>query len=421
VHKCLLNRAGGRESGFQGNGTLSEPIAKYEKVPVLVLGTGITALGVIRSLAAAGIRAYCVSDRLGFVEKSRFCRSLAGVHDPLHAGDDLNEFLSRLSLEQAVLVPCSDDWVLAASQIRSELTDRFPISQPDTDTVQRLVDKGTLYAILSEHDLPHPRTIALNTEADLERFPADHNEWFLKPRDSATFFKRFWVKAFRVRTPDEARQRYQEAAAHHLHMLLQEYIPGPPTNHYFVDGFVDRHGRLCAAFARQRIRMYPPDFGNSSYMTSIAPEEVQAAIDSLRTLFSVVSYRGVYSAEFKLDDRDGLFKLLEINIRPWWYISFADMCGVPIALMQYRDALGLQVEPSMQYKVGVSLVYHYYDLHNFIRLRREGKLGLLPWLRSWLRAKAAVFAWTDPLPSLAWSFDQMRQLLRKRLFGRENT
>jgi len=47
----------------------------------------------------------------------------------------------------------------------------------------------------------------------------------------------------------------------------------------------------------------------------------------------------VFSAEFKFDERDGLFKILEVNARPWWYVDFAARCGVDVCRMAYRDAL----------------------------------------------------------------------------------
>jgi len=60
----------------------------------------------------------------------------------------------------------------------------------------------------------------------------------------------------------------------------------------------------------------------------------------------------VFSAEFKFDERDGLFKLLEVNARPWWYVDFADRCGVDVCGMAFRDALGEEIEPVTGYKLG---------------------------------------------------------------------
>ena len=73
--------------------------------------------------------------------------------------------------------------------------------------------------------------------------------------------------------------------------------------------------------------MHPPDFGNSSYMVSVPLQEAAGAVDTLRTIMGHTGFRGIFSAEFKRDADDGLFKLLEVNIRPWWYVEFNQRFG----------------------------------------------------------------------------------------------
>src|SRR6266404_9115130 len=119
----------------------------------------------------------------------------------------------------------------------------------------------------------------------------------------SAFRRRFGVKALHFRTPDEAMSRAREAAKAGLEVMLQEYVPGPPSHHYMVEGFVDRTGRVCARFVRQRLRMFPPDFGDSTYMVSVSLDRVRAAVDSLDRLLAHLSYRGVFEAEFKYDAR----------------------------------------------------------------------------------------------------------------------
>ena len=153
---------------------------------------------------------------------------------------------------------------------------------------------------------------------------------FLKPRDSHAFFRRYKVKACRVESREDAIEQFRKKNSDGFKVLLQEYIPGPTSNHYFLDGFVDRNGQVDAMFARRRLRMYPDDFGNSSYMRSVACSEISQAVDDLKRLLSAISYRGIFSAEFKYDDRDGKYKILEINARPWWYVEFAAICGVDV-------------------------------------------------------------------------------------------
>jgi predicted ATP-grasp superfamily ATP-dependent carboligase len=223
---------------------------------------------------------------------------------------------------------------------------------------------------------------------------------FLKPADSQRFFASFQAKAFRISGREEAGDRLARCAAEDLAMVLQEYVPGPPTNHYFVDGFVDRTGAVRALFARRRLRMFPPDFGNSTLMRSVAITEVDDAPATLRSLFAAIGYRGIFSAEFKRDAQDGRFKLLEVNARPWWYVGFAAGCGVDVCAMAVKDAVGQPVATVEHYAIGRRCVYPYYDYDAARMERAAGRLSALAWIRSWVGASQPVFQWSDPLPAL---------------------
>ena len=87
-------------------------------------------------------------------------------------------------------------------------------------------------------------------------------------------------------------------------------------------------------------------------MQSVPLSEVAPAAESLTALLDRLAYRGVFSAEFKKDSRDGQFKILEINARPWWYVEFASRCGVDVCTMSYRDALDLPVTSVTDYQAG---------------------------------------------------------------------
>jgi predicted ATP-grasp superfamily ATP-dependent carboligase len=150
--------------------------------------------------------------------------------------------------------------------------------------------------------------------------------------------------------------------------------------------------------------MYPPPFGNSTLMVSIELDEVRDAVQSLDTLLGSVGYRGIFSAEFKRDARDGLAKLIEVNIRPWWYVEFATRCGINVCALAALDALEQEVPPLSTYKVGKRCVFPYYDLSAIRRAQVEGTLGWWKGLRSWLGAYQPVFRWSDPLPALLGSF-----------------
>jgi len=208
----------------------------------------------------------------------------------------------------------------------------------------------------------------------------------------------------------DAQGRLATAIGENFEMLLQEYIPGPPTSHYFIDGFVDRDGVCRARFARRRLRMSPPDFGNSTLMVSVPLDDVGQAAEVLDALFADIRYRGIFSAEFKRDERDGLFKLIEVNARPWWYVEFAAQCGVNVCALALQDALGRPVGTISSYAVGRVCVYPYHDLSAARAERAAGRLGALEWLRSWIGPYQPVFKWSDPIPAAR----EVAGMLRRR-------
>ena len=230
-----------------------------------------------------------------------------------------------------VLIPPTDEWALAVARLPAELAARFPSSLAPLDSLEALIDKGRFATVLKELGVPHPRTVRLGAEDSPDRLPAEaFANAFLKPCNSMAFRRRFGVKGLHFKTPAEAMARAADVREAGLEALLQEYVPGPPSHHFMVEGFVDRTGRVCGRFVRQRLRMHPPDFGDSTYMVSVPLDRVRPAVESLDRLLSHLSYRGVFEAEFKYDARDGEFKLLEVNGRPWYFIGFAAMCGVDL-------------------------------------------------------------------------------------------
>ncbi len=284
---------------------------------------------------------------------------------PRAEGVSLAEYLSALPIPRALLVPCSDNWVTAIAELEPGLRDRFPACVPPVAVVETLVDKLRFAEAMQAAGVPHPHTEAIGSVADLERVPALvlSGTTFLKPRDSQRFFARFNVKGFRVASRDDAVARLREIEAAGFSVVLQEYVPGPASRHYYVEGFVDVHGVARIWFARRRLRMYPADFGNSTYFASVRLEEVSGATASMEALLAHLHYRGIFSAEFKRDDRDGEFKLLEVNARPWWYVDFAVRAGADVVGAYCRDALGLPVEAVTRYRVGATCMYPYYDYY----------------------------------------------------------
>lgn len=380
---------------------MTSPAHSSGSSPAIVLGTGLTVLGVLRCLARTGIPAVCVSEAPDFEAASRWYVPASRRVPAWASADDLLAALASSSISSGVLIPCSDHWAVEAARLAARQDHPFRSSCADAGVVSLLIDKDGFRSHLERAGVPHPFTRPVSDETELVSLMESAPDGvFLKPTDSQRFVATFHRKAFPVATVDEAVERFREARAAGIDLVLQEYVAGGADRHIFVDGFVGRDHRLHATFARRRLRMHPADFGNSSAVVSIDTSEVPDAIDSLGRLFRSARYRGIFSAEFLDDGRDGRMKLLEVNCRPWWYVEFAARCGVNVVEMAYRDALGEPPPTPRSIRVGVELVYGYYDYHACRRLVAEGRMRRGACVRSWARSEKAIFAADDPRPAI---------------------
>lgn len=389
-------------------------------VPALLFGRGLTLTGAMRSLGRSHVPLYSPRDAKDFAAQSRWQRD-----PPVHGfanlkPHELQNFLHALPLERAVLVPCADDWLEAVSALPEALASRFPTSLPTPDIVQTMVDKWRFAQLLNRIGIPYPRTVLLSSRDQIQSMAKEDFHWsLLKPLRSHEFGKRHGVKGYLVQDREEA---LRISTSLQFPVMLQEYIPGPPAATCFVDGFVDRDGVVRARFARRRLRIHPSPLGNSSLMVSIPLDEIRPAVESLDHLLASVSYRGIFSAEFKHDCRDSSFKILEINARPWWYVEFAARLGVDVCRLAYLDALGFPVESIQSYAIGRRCMYLPTDFSAYRQQRSSPHaMNFLSWIWSCAGAHDALFAWDDPAPALTCAGGFLRSLWSNRIQHRVAT
>lgn len=368
--------------------------------PVLVFGSDLSALGTIRLLARAGLEPLVVSSVPGVAAKSRWYRAAPRSASTKRADEDLPAWLDGLPLERAVLLPCSDDWVLRVARCADDFRARFPASVSSPQVLETLIDKWRLAEVLAKLGLPHPRTTSLDASTPIADIPDSALRGaFIKPRDSASFFRHFRVKGFHVSSREDLARRLAQLSSLGIEVQLQEYIPGPATNHFYVEGFVDDSGQMRALITRQRLRMYPVDFGNSTYFRSVPLSVIPDAVETVTRLLQHLRYRGMFSVELKRDERDGVCRLIEVNARPWWYVEFAGQCGMNLAAMYVADALGEAVASVREFTTGKACVYPYYDYHACRALRATHQITMRGWATSWLTATQPVARWSDPVPA----------------------
>ena len=239
--------------------------------PVVVVGGVLTALGVVRSLASAGIPVYLACDtRFCPAGLSRQC-TLLRVPDLEGQGlvDGLLSVAGRIG-EKAVLILSGDVQVLAVARARAALEAHYFLALPTETMVDVLMDKAKFQAYAEEIGLRVPRAVVLEEGHDEQALdvlsmpvvvkPADHE---LAPAERTT----------RADTVAEARAVARRMRCAASSVLVQEWIDGDDDDIYFTLFVCDGQARIVALFTGRKMICGPPLVGSTALCVAAMEEQ----------------------------------------------------------------------------------------------------------------------------------------------------
>jgi predicted ATP-grasp superfamily ATP-dependent carboligase len=247
--------------------------------------------------------------------------------------------------------------------------------------------------------IPVPRTFSVNSEEELASlYP--HLPLAIKPAIKENFFYATGAKAWRANSREELHDYYKKAALQIKaeEILIQEIIPGDGSTQFSYCAFY-KDGEPYSTLTARRARQHPREFGRaSSYVVTVN----LPAIEELSERFlKAINFHGLVEIEYKRDPRDGKYKLLDVNARPWGFHWLGSACGVDFPYLAFADQLGLATRQT-QAPAGVGWLRLLSDIPTAASDFVHGSLSLGAYLQSLRIARVdAVFSWTDPLPFVA--------------------
>lgn len=112
--------------------------------------------------------------------------------------------------------------------------------------------------------------------------------------------------------------------------------------------------------------------------------------------------------EFKRDERDGIFKLMEINCRANKTGSLDVYCGINFPWIQYKHLVLGEIEKqgNRVFKENVYWIDSAKDMVMFFTSRKEEEYALKDYVKPYLGEKVfAIFSWKDPIPFIKRFFN----------------
>jgi predicted ATP-grasp superfamily ATP-dependent carboligase len=375
---------------------------RLKDVPgAVVIGGDYQGLGIVRSLGRRGIPICILDDERSISRYSRYATYGVRVPDLRNQETTVQSLLDlakRLDLKGWVLFPTRDELVAAISHHRVALSEVFRVSTPSWDTIQWVWNKRNTYKLARELNIPIPETWFPDELADLDQITTPF-PLVLKPGVKEHFFYATNDKAWRADSRAQLQEQFSRATelAGPREILIQDLIPGDGKNQLAYCAFF-KDGKAVGSMVSRRLRQHPHEFGRASTCVETIDLPI---LESLSERFlRAINYYGLVEVEFKLDPRDGQYKLLDVNARTWGYHSLGFAAGVDFPFMLYADQIG---ETAMASR-GI-------PGHLWIRLLTDIPTGIVEVsgrrirLRDYLESLRhvhtdAVFSKEDPLPGI---------------------
>lgn len=390
---------------------------------IVVLGSDFKGLGVIRSLGQRGIPCVLIDNLPRSAWFSRYVTQRFKWSGSLDTQDFLQFLLTiekKHHLTGWVLFPVQDDAVELVSRNSAELERSYRLATPAWEVVRWAGDKRLTYRMAEEVGVPYPKTWYPANEDELKElditFPV-----IIKPAVSIHLQHVSRLKALPAETMAELLTQYRLAATliDRQEIMIQEIVPGDGRTQYSVGTFC-KDGEVLQSLTARRTRQYPIDYGlGSSFVEAIEVPDITPLAEKL---LCVMGVSGMVEVEFKYDQRDRQYKLLDINVRPWGWHTLCISCGLDLPYIQYRAALGQDLPATIRPRYGSHWIRLLTDIPAGIQEIRAGMTTLPAYTRSLLGKTAfSVFAWYDPLPALgdlAVVFSRVAKTLPRKLGGK---
>ncbi len=369
----------------------------------IVVGGGENGLAAVRALATEGVRVVLIGTRPSdLAQHSRYVSAVHRLHGFQQEPRSLVDLLERHAPEYAgwAVIPTNDYALAVLAQEQDTLARWYPPTVPSWSVTRQVVNKSVTCRIARELGIALPRSYgpaATFTDYASVPYPV-----IVKPVEGHRFWDVFGRKLFVAHSAPELRRAVERVCASGLDAELFDLVPGPDDHVFEYSTYVDLTGEPLAEFAARKLRQGPPFYGVARAATMVDPAPLR---ESSLAMARRLGWRGLLNIEYKLDPRDGTYRLLEVNGRCFLSHGLAWRAGMNYPLLLWRErAMGEAVACTPNGWRGTWIHLHADLLYTALCLGGE-QWRWRDFVRSYVGPKTfAVWSHRDPRPfAVQWA------------------
>lgn len=231
----------------------------------------------------------------------------------------LRDFAAENKDHTILAIGCGDSYVQLLSEVKDQLPENVIAPYIDIELMNNLIHKEKFYALCEKEGIDYPDTFVhhqtmgenfeLPFEAPFIVKPSNGIEYWRHPYPTQ---KKVYKAGSRAELLDILKDIY--SSGYDDSVIIQDFIPGDDTYMRVLTNYSDRNAEvkmMCLGHVLLEEHT-PHGLGNHAV---IITEHNEALALKIKGLLEMLHYVGFSNFDIKYDQRDGKYKVFEINTR----------------------------------------------------------------------------------------------------------
>lgn len=253
----------------------------------------------------------------------------------------VKEFAQKHEDSPVLLIGCGDSYVQLISENKDRLPENVIAPYINIDLMNDLIHKEKFYAMCEKTGVDYPNTFVHHPEDGMDFQLPFKAPFIIKPSNGIEYWRHPFAtqkKVYKADTREELDQILTDIyqAGYEDSLIIQDFIPGDDTYMRVLTNYSDKNGEvklMCLGHVLLEEHT-PHGIGNHAVIITEHNEELE---QKLKKLLEELHYVGFSNFDVKYDQRDGKYKVFEINTRQGRSNYYVTGAGANVAQYLVED------------------------------------------------------------------------------------
>ena len=254
--------------------------------------------------------------------------------------------------DDLILIGTNDAYVSFIIENQEILSKDYLFNYIDNQLLPKLYLKKSFYELCAEYGIDAPLTYFYSCQSE-EPFVEDVPfPLIVKPSNGIEYYDHPFEgmqKVFKVNNNEELQNVIQKikTSGYSDELIIQDFIPGDDTFMWDAVYYGNSEGKSQIISFAQVVLQEPTKTGVGNY-TALITRHNQEMMEKLVHFMEALDYNGFANFDIKFDQRDGKYKLFEVNVRQGRSSYYLTQAGHNLARLLVDDLI-LKQEKEMVY------------------------------------------------------------------------